>query len=151
RVGESPLSGLQDVHDAGSSRPFTTIEGTRRMKSPPVDRRLIGTWKSDRRRTFRFYRHKRGCSQETLRAFQSLFGKLVVRWGRKRWTSDLGGFRSYGSYEVIARDGTSVVIRTTDSSTGDTRLQQLHFDGNHYWMPVGENGILIEHFRRMKP
>jgi hypothetical protein len=114
---------------------------------PKADRRLLGTWKSDRRRSFRNIRPKPGCRPAALRKLKALFGKLVVRWGRVKYYTDLDGFRSSARYEVVARDSTSVVVRYLDSEGGEGRLQQIHFEGDHYWIALG--GGLCEYFRRV--
>ena len=111
------------------------------------DRRLIGSWKSDRRRTFKHYRPKAGCSAASLRKFKALFGKLVIRWGRTKSYSELDGHQSVAAYEVVASDADSVVIRYHDTLAGEDRLRQIHFVDDYYWITVG--GGLCEWFRRV--
>lgn len=72
--------------------------------------RLVGTWKSDRRRTFKHFRPRRNCSAASLRKFKDLFGKMVVRWTRKRYQIELDGEVWSGTYKILARDPASVVI-----------------------------------------
>jgi hypothetical protein len=115
---------------------------------PNIDRRLLGTWKSDRRRTFRHFRPKAGCSPASFRKFRALFGKLVIRWGHGKSYAELDGHRSVTAYEVVASDSRSVVIRYFDSLAGEDRLRQIHFDGEYYWIALG--GGLCEYFRRMQ-
>jgi hypothetical protein len=116
---------------------------------PKLDRRLLGTWQSDRRRTFRHFKPKAGTTPGHLRKLKALFGKLVIRWGRGRYDTELDGHRDSGNYEVIGGDVESVVVRYRDALTGQDRITQIHFAGDHYWLSI--NGGLIEWFRRVAP
>jgi hypothetical protein len=115
-----------------------------------VDRRLLGTWKSDRRRTFQNFKPRRACAPQVLRRLKAIFGKLFIRYGPKRYYTDLDGIRDSGAYEIVARDSKSVVIRHHDTLSGEDRLQHIHFDGEFYWIAVAiVNGTLREFFRRI--
>ena len=114
---------------------------------PTFDRRLLGTWRSDRRRTFRHFKPKPGAAPESLRKLRSLFGKLVIHWERGRYSTELDGHRDAGEYEVIASDAKSVVVCCRDPRTDRETLQQIHFDGDYYWIAL--DGRLIEWFRRV--
>ncbi len=115
---------------------------------PKYDRRLLGTWRSDRRRTFRHFKPKRGCTPQSLRQLKALFGKLVIRWGRGKYHTELDGYRESTTYEMVASDSVSVVIRYRDGLGGEDQLRQIHFDGDYYWLALG--GGLCEYFRRVK-
>lgn len=112
------------------------------------DKRLIGTWQSDRRKTFQHYKRSKKVPESRHRRLQALFGKLVVRWGRTKYYTELDGFQDSGPYEIVASDETSVVIRHTDVITGQIELKQLHFEGDYYWFPLG--GHLTEWIRRIR-
>lgn len=112
------------------------------------DHRLLGKRRSDRRRTFKHFRPKPGCSPASLKKFKAIFGKLVIRWGRGKSYSELDGRRSVTAYEIIASDSESVVIRYHDTLAGDDRLRQIHFDGDDYWIALC--GGLCEYFRRVR-
>jgi len=119
------------------------------MSKPPpkYDRRLIGTWKSDRRRTFRNWKWSSTATPKRIRFLKSLFGKLIIRWTRTRYYAELDGYRSVEKYDVVARDDDSVVIRARDW-TGEQKLTQIHFEGEDwYWVPAG---VFQEWFRRIK-
>jgi hypothetical protein len=113
-----------------------------------IDRRLLGTWKSDRRRTFKEFVPKPGCPPARLRELKALFGKLVIRWGYRKYHTELDGHKESGDYEVIAKDSVSVVIRYFDELSQEDRLRQIHFEGKYYWITVGGN--LREFFRNVK-
>ena len=111
--------------------------------APKVDRRLLGTWKSDRRRTFTHYKPKRGCPPSVLRWLKGMFGKLVVRWTRRKSWTDLNGYQESCRYEVVATDSETVVIRYQNGV-----LEHIHFDGDFYWIAC-RGGGMCEFFRRV--
>lgn len=119
-------------------------------RAAKIDPRLLGTWRSDRRRTLRHFKPKPGCPPQSLRRFKALFGKLVVEWGRGGCRTELDGYGKSVLYEVVATDATSVVVRSRDERTGQHCLQHIHFDGDYYWVAIG-NGSLCEFFRRVPP
>jgi hypothetical protein len=111
-----------------------------------TDTRLLGTWQSDRRRTFRHFRPQPRCRPSSLRKLKSLFGKLIVRWADGTFECELDGILTAGVYRVVAKDATSVVVRCSDDS--GTSLCHIHFDDCWYWLPV--SGSMIEWFRRVE-
>ena len=111
------------------------------------DKRLIGTWKSDRRKTFQHYKPSAKSPESRYRRFKALFGKFVVRWGRTKVYTELDGYANSDIYEIVASDETSVVIRYTDAITGQKELKQIHFEGDYYWLSL--DGYLAEWFRRI--
>jgi hypothetical protein len=116
-------------------------------RGPRIDKRLIGTWRSDRTRTLRTYRPKPGAPSKAVRQFKGLFGKMVVQWGRGVFRSDLDGFRTVEKYTVVAADSTSVVVKMPGPLGPERQLQQIHFEGEYYWVALG--GGLCEYFRRV--
>jgi hypothetical protein len=117
-------------------------------RAAKTDRRLLGTWQSDRRRTFRHFKPKPGCSPHALRKLKGLFGKLVVRWGRGVYVTELDGHQTSVRYEVVATDAESVVVRFRDELSGSDQLQQIHFAGDYYWIAL-TGGAIFEFFRRV--
>lgn len=116
-------------------------------KQPKWDSRLIGTWKSDRRRTFRNWQPKSGADPKAVLKFKSLFGKMTVRWGREKYHSELGSYRETANYEIVGRDSNSVVIRSWDTIYQEYRLVQIHFEEDCYFIALGAG--LSETFRRI--
>lgn len=112
----------------------------------PTDRRLLGTWKSDRRKTFEHFRPKRGCSAKGLAKFKGLFGKLVIHWTRQRVRCELNGETWSSSYRLIARDDASVVVEFEEPYFPGKRLQQIQFQNDHYWIALDN---ITEWFRRL--
>lgn len=111
-----------------------------------TDRRLWGTWRSDRRRTFQFFKPKSGAKPATVRKLKSLFGKMTIRWTARRCHIELNGERRSEPYEVVAKDANSVVVRVR--GIGDELvLSQIHFERDYYW--VATCLPLNEYFRRI--
>lgn len=101
-----------------------------------IDKRLLGTWKSDRTKTFAEFVPRRRCSRVWLRKFKSLFGKLVIRYTPRKMHEDYDGNKGSGDYQVLGKDSESVVIRFYSTLWKQWQIQQLHFDGDHYWVWV---------------
>ena len=109
-----------------------------------VDRRLLGTGRSDRRRTLQHYKPGPKSTPKRLRRFRSIFGKLTFRWTARRRYTHFEGFRTSAPYEVVASDETGVVVRGGDSK----ELVHIHFEGEYYWM--AKQGTHCEYFKRIK-
>lgn len=117
------------------------------------DKRLLGTWKSDRERTFARYKKPQGVTAASHRKFQALFGSMFIEWKRGTYEADLDGTKFNGSYEVLGYDSVCVVIRAWDSIFEEHRLHQLvfHFeaDGQIEGYRILAHGM-PEYFRRLK-
>jgi len=117
--------------------------------SPKTDKRLLGTWRSDGRRTVAEWRFAKRLSPERRRKFLAVFGKLEVTYTRTRIRAVFGDHRSAERYELLAADSESVAIRYLNSQlTGEWHLQHIHFEGrDRYWIALGPNR---EWFRRVR-
>ena len=106
-----------------------------------IDRRLLGTWKSDRKRTFEGHLWPATATPTIQRRYRAIFGKLVVRWTPKRTTSELDGLRETNTYQVLASDIDSVAVLV------DGSIYHIHFDGDeYYYLNLGRT---MEYFRRV--
>ena len=77
----------------------------------PMQKVLLGTWRSDKRRTLQSI-HKYHClTGAKKRIFSGLFGKLELRYSQKYVHVRLRGFEYRERYEVLAEDTDSIVIR----------------------------------------
>lgn len=112
-----------------------------------IDPRLIGTWRSDRRLTFKHFTPSGKPTPRQFRRFKALFGKLVVRWTRQYQHTDLKGFKDREKYEIVAMDSVSVVVKSYDSVFEEDRVTQIFFESDFYWFwtPWG----MREFFRRV--
>ncbi len=77
----------------------------------PLHKRLIGTWKSDKRLTLQFCHRYHCLIGARKRRFGALFGKLEIRYTQKFVYSKLGDLEHRDPYDVVAEDSESIVIR----------------------------------------
>lgn len=111
------------------------------------DVRLLGTWKSDKKRTMKEVRARRDFTASANEKLASLFGKLEHRYERNRCGSTLNGESSGARYSVVAKNSDSVVLVSENLTTGEL-ISHLHFEGKtHYWVSVG--GRFREYFKRV--
>jgi hypothetical protein len=109
-----------------------------------LDKRLIGTWRSDRELTMKYRRFKQELDVEKREQFAHIFGKMKKRFTATHLYSEFDNERLSGPYRVVAKDAKSVVI-ALQGDTG-TELQQLVFENDYYYVLTGYN---LEFFRRV--
>ena len=83
-----------------------------------------------------------------MKRFKSLFGKLVIRWGKGFVYTEYNGSKYKDAYEIVAKDSVSVVVRAFSEVLNEERLTQIFFEKDHYWFwtPWG----MREYFRRVR-
>jgi hypothetical protein len=138
---------------------------------PKVDKRLLGTWKSDKRRTFAEWNWKRNTSPKKKAKLKAFFGKQEITYTRTKVITVLPHRKSEWArrYAVLATDDTSVAIvqfgkinfknrqkynpenlKMVDEIFGSKpRIQQINFDKNYFWFLLG-NGRNREYFRKIR-
>jgi hypothetical protein len=115
-----------------------------------LDMRLLGTWRSDARRTAKEIRARRDIPEQHKRKLSGLFGKLLLRYTRTQCHSTFAGRTERLPYRVVAKDASSVAVVGPDLLTGEPRISHITFDGSHFWVNVG-NGTIREFFKRVRP
>jgi hypothetical protein len=113
------------------------------------DSRLIGTWRSDARKTALEIAARRDLRLAKNKKLLSLFGKLELRYTKNLCYSRFKDHESVSAYKVVAKDDYSVALVTVNPIAGK-QIVHIHYDGNHYWVPLGSSG-LRELFKRVKP
>ena len=137
---------------------------------PKFDSRLLGTWKSDAKRTISEWKWRKRLSHAKKEKFKSLFGKLEITYTRTKVISKLRqrGWEQTQRYVVVATDETSAAIVSFDKPKIKSRrryepqnlvfldelfskptIQHIHFDKHFYWISVG-SGANREFFRKIK-
>jgi hypothetical protein len=111
---------------------------TRRL----YDKRLLGTWKSDRKRTAAEIAARRDMPADKKAALSALFGRLELRYTRAHCYSTLDGTTERTRYSVVARDAESVAI------VNDDTIYHVHFEEDSYWITLGSSNVR-EFFRRI--
>jgi hypothetical protein len=112
------------------------------VKARKVDKRLLGTWRSDKERTTQFWRYKSNLDAEQKAKFESIFGKLRRRFTETHSYSEFDGEKTSGRYLVVASDSKSVVLAFPEEHFD---LQQIFFEENAFYVASGYN---FEFFRR---
>ncbi len=117
------------------------------MTQPPpkTDLRLLGHWKSDRRRTLADWKWAPRTNPKKKKFVASLFGHLKLRYTRRYVYSDYQGTKSRERYEVLGSDSHSVAISVRRSLMDEPRIYHVTFEDNGYWIPLGRGR---EWFRR---
>ncbi|MBL0731202.1 hypothetical protein [Piscinibacter sp. HJYY11] len=110
-----------------------------------IDKRLLGTWKSDKERTIERWRYERPLDSVQREKFESIFGKLVLRVTETHYYGTFDEDKFSGQYTVLASDERSVCI--SHKLAGTQELKQYFFEGNHMYVLVGYN---IEFFKRVE-
>jgi hypothetical protein len=149
-------------------------EVTRKLKAPvfpKFDKRLLGSWKSDRARTFEEWSWTKRLSPRRKKGLQSLFGKLKITYTRTKVISTLH-YRQWeqsSRYKVVATDEASVAIvkygklhiknrqrydpenlKFADALfPSKPTILHIHFTGKYYWISLG-TGRNREFFRKIR-
>ena len=111
------------------------------------DKRLLGTWQSDRRRTLRDWIWPANLSAAKLKRAGNIFGHLTIRYTREYAHTEFRGVRESTQYQLIAADSSSVAVTSFSTLLGEKRIQHIHFENGCYWVSVGRNR---EWFKRIK-
>ena len=101
------------------------------------DSRLLGTWRSDGRKTHREIAARRDIPASRRVQLRQLFGKLVLRYTKSRCYATLGGETDVYRYTVVAKDQSSVAVVYADSVDGTETVSHIHFEGRYYWICLG--------------
>lgn len=103
-----------------------------------MHQQLLGTWKSDRRKTFQTWS---GYDQFTLSQKQKLgkiFGHLKIRYTDQFFDWKQKGETTRDKYKVIEEDSDSHVMRTYSHLYCVDVLHHLHFENirgkSYYWI-----------------
>lgn len=118
-------------------------------RKPLYDKRLLGTWQSDARKSRHEVRSRTDLSEKAKKTLIRMFGKLRLRYTRTRCYYEYEGCKGVETYRVIAKDCDSVVIPGFDPIYGEERLHQFHFESNGqcYWISLGK---VREYFKKIK-
>jgi hypothetical protein len=109
-----------------------------------VDRRLLGTWRSDKERTLALWKYQKELSPEVRERFERIFGKFTLRFTETHIYTVFEDTRDTVPYTVVARDANSVVIAWHEDK--ERSLQHIHFDADGYFVLSGHN---VEFYKRV--
>jgi hypothetical protein len=114
-----------------------------------VDSRLVGTWRSDARRTTKEIDAWNDIPAQRKKKLKKLFGKLQLRFTRTRCYMTLDGSTDSRRFEVLAKDDATVAILSEDMLGGNPTIVHIHFEDEYFWINIG-NGRLREFFKRLR-
>lgn len=138
-------------------------------KFPKIDKRLLGKWKSDKRKTFLDWHWRKNASSKRKEKLKSFFGNLILTFTRTRIIYDLPyrHWQRSRRYVILGVDETSVAIivlekpkimkRDKYSRAGlqivedfwsKPEIQHIHFEKNWFWISIGI-GRNREFFRKL--
>lgn len=109
-----------------------------------VDRRLLGTWRSDKERTLALWKHQKKLAPETRERFDNIFGKFTLRFTETHIFTEFEGTKDTVPYSVVASDSSSVLIVWHEEK--ERSLQHIHFEGESYYVLSGYN---VEFYKRV--
>ena len=116
-----------------------------------IERRLLGTWVSDARRTIGDLEKRRTLPAKSRKAMKAIFGRLRLRYTRSRCYSTLDLNTDALPYRVLATNSEGAVLTgrsLPEWLTPEEQIQHVRFvSDNLYWVCIG--GI-HEYFRRVK-
>lgn len=96
------------------------------------DSRLIGTWKSDGRKTAKEIAAQRDILPTKKVKLRRFFGKLELHYTESRCYSRLGNYASVNRYTVVAKDAWSAALVVFNPIAGKhivhIHLSQIHGD-----------------------
>ena len=129
-------------------------------KFPKTDKRLLGTWKSDARRTLKDWRWKKGLSPQRIKKCKTFFGKSEAIYTKTKIISRLRhrNWESTRRYAVLGMDKDSVAIMEFGElavkksrkryelsplefaeELAQPRITHIHFTDDYYWISYGKN------------
>jgi hypothetical protein len=112
---------------------------------------LIGTWRSDRRRTLAQWVYPKRLAAERRATFEAIFGRLLVKFTRSRHSTIYDGHEKSVPYRVIwSQEGPTFPQLVVVYGRGkNERAQHIFFDSpNSYYV---QGGKCAEFFKRVPP
>lgn len=115
----------------------------------PSDKRLDGTFISDKPATLQFLHRTGQYSTEQLDKLGQLFGRLKVTFRDGRVIIELDGVTDSFPLRITDRNATAIVLKT--KLMGEPAESTLTFTGDGYWViPHGTGKPFREKFRKIK-
>jgi hypothetical protein len=120
--------------------------GPTESKTPrKVDKRLVGTWKSDKERTVARWQYNKQVDSAQRERFESIFGKLLWRITETHYYGTFEDQKFSGTYTVLASDERSVCV--SHHNDGKPELKQYFFEEGYMYVLSGYN---VEFLKRVE-
>jgi hypothetical protein len=124
---------------------WLTFTSARARASTEFDQRLLGTWRSNRELTMKYWRFYPGISQAQKEQIAQRFGKLTWRFTETEYFYDLDDSHTSSPYWVIAKDAISVLVGI--GTKQDANLQYIRFEENYFYILAPRHNL--EFFTRI--
>ena len=108
--------------------------------------RLLGTWRSDRKRTMRSWVFPKPLSERHRKRFAHVFGKATWRFTRLFCYGQYEELQWKGPYRILWADPSSAVV-VFEQEDGEN-CHHLFFDGDHFYFCASRNGN-VEFFKKV--
>ena len=118
-----------------------------RTNGVKTDRRLHGTWRSDKERTAALWKYTKEIGDRNRQKFEAIFGKLTWRVTPRRWEAEFEDQNWGGPYSVIAADTRSVVVSHPGDPGEQAELKPYFFEEGYMYVVSGYN---VEFFKRVE-
>jgi hypothetical protein len=117
-------------------------------EGPQRDKRLLGVWKSNRKRTVSEWRFNSALSPKKRQQFLKIFGRLIITYTPRFRTWKMDEYRNRHQYTVLGKDWHSVAIKYVFPVTAEDLIEYIVFEGeDSYYVIMGKNR---EWFKRVK-
>ena len=128
----------------GTAAALLTCDAVGAVDRSHIEKRLLGTWRSDKERTIANWKYKKELAPEVKERFERIFGKFTLRFTEKYIFTEFDDTKTTAPYLVVAQDSTSVVIEWHEEK--GRSLQQIHFEDDGYYVLSGYN---VEFYKRI--
>jgi len=122
-------------------------------RTPQVEARLEGSWRSNKDETVARWKQERVLSPVVIENFEkNVLGKMTMTYGEGKVTATLGNWKEVQPYEIV-ESGKDYVILEQFSILFESNLRlKLQFANGGYWVfndAIAEG--YVEKFDRLKP
>jgi hypothetical protein len=93
---------------------------------------LLGTWQSDADATIAEIRKTRPVTDKQEQAMRKLFGKMKITYTTTTITSDFDGVVESQSYQVLSKDGDSIVVKYGFGPSNQEEEFRIRFVGDTF-------------------
>ncbi|MBS0319748.1 MAG: hypothetical protein JSR18_04340 [Proteobacteria bacterium] len=111
------------------------------------DERLLGTWRSNRELTARFWRFPPDSTPEAKATIAEAFGQLKWKFTKDMFYYEFGDVRFSKKYRVIAKDALATVVALGPATTPAEEFMYMRFEGDAMYAPTGN--FNVEFFTRV--
>jgi hypothetical protein len=113
---------------------------------------LIGTWKSNKEKTLKYYSKTPVLSKltdEQRKMFKGIFGKMVITYSSNTFTWTMDEFTSSGNYKIIANNEDTIITLSEYPLLGE-QLTMISFEEDGTYLTIPQGHRYGEFFSKVK-